>query len=186
MNTTKCFFAACATLAIATIGCGGTQSGNGGAGGTTAEAKEASAVIEGKSGTSTTGGATFTSDGKNVTLKLEVTGAPAGEHAVHIHVNPDCSSPDAESAGDHWNPTHEAHGKFGTEPFHLGDIGNMTVGADGKGSISLTTDLWSIGTGQVNDVTSHSIVIHASPDDLASQPSGNAGTRIGCGVIKRM
>lgn len=183
MNTTKSFFAACGALAIATFGCGGTQAGNGG---TAGEAKEASATIEGKSGSTTAGAATFTSDGKNVTLKLEVTGAPAGEHAVHIHVKPDCSSPDAESAGDHWNPTTEGHGKFGAEPFHLGDIGNMTVGADGKGAISLTTDLWSIATGQMNDIVDHSIVIHASPDDFVSQPAGNAGTRIGCGVIKRM
>lgn len=149
------------------------------------QAREATAAIESRSGSKVTGNATFTADGNNVTLKIDLHGLPAGVHAVHIHEKGDCSSSDAESAGGHWNPTSEAHGKWGTAPFHLGDIGNVTVAADGNGTITLTTDKWSIGTGERNDVVGHAIVVHSKQDDLKSQPAGAAGSRIGCGVISR-
>jgi Cu-Zn family superoxide dismutase len=163
-------------------GTGGTGGGTGGSGGSVA-AKEASATIEAKSGSTTAGTATFTIDGDMVTVKVDVTGVDAGVHAVHIHDHPDCSSDDGMSAMGHWNPTMKDHGKWGTDPFHLGDIGNMTVGADGTGSITLTTDLWTLGTGDMNDVVGHAIMIHADPDDFVTQPTGMAGARIGCGVI---
>lgn len=192
MNTMNFLFVPCAlaaALASATIGCGGPQTGGGGSGGTAATAtdgaKQASAVMEPKSGTTTSGTATFTTDGKAVTLMLEVANATRGEHAVHIHEKPDCSAPDAASAGEHWNPTNVAHGKPNGGPFHLGDIGNMKVGDDGRGSITHTTELWTIGTGDMNDVVGHSVIVHASADDFTSQPAGAAGGRISCGVIKR-
>lgn len=87
------------------------------------------------------------------------------------------------SAGGHWNPTNTAHGKWGDGEFHLGDIGNITVGKDGTGVIELTTDLWEIGTGSDRDVVGKAIILHAGADDFTSQPSGAAGARIGCGAI---
>ena len=93
--------------------------------------------------------------------------------AVHPTVNP---------LAGHWNPTDVEHGKWGEGEFHLGDIGNITVGEDGTGRITLTTDLWEIGTGSDIDVVGKSIIIHADADDFVSQPSGAAGARIGCGV----
>jgi Cu-Zn family superoxide dismutase len=107
-----------------------------------------------------------------------------GPHAVHIHETGDCSAEDGSSAGGHWNPTGEEHGKWGEHPFHLGDIGNIEVGEDGTGSITLSTDLWSIGDSSDHDVVGKSIVVHAGADDFKSQPSGAAGERIGCGVIE--
>ena len=79
------------------------------------------------------------------------------------------------------------HGKWGApgEHFHLGDIGNLTVGADGKGTITLETTKWTAGGGGVNDVIGHAIVVHGGVDDFKSQPAGNAGPRIGCGVIAK-
>ncbi len=87
------------------------------------------------------------------------------------------------SAGGHWNPTAEDHGQWDTQPFHLGDIGNVVVDEEGKGSLSLITDRWSMGGGGANDILGKAVVVHADPDDFKTQPSGAAGARIGCGVI---
>ena len=148
----------------------------------------AKADIDAKSGSKLKGKATFTQNDKGeLVLRIDVSDAPPGEHAVHIHEKGDCSSPDGKSAGDHWNPTHMEHGKWGApgEHHHLGDIGNMSVGADGKGTITLETNKWTAGTGATNDVVGHAIVVHGGVDDFKSQPAGNAGPRIGCGVINK-
>lgn len=149
----------------------------------TPSAKQAIATIGPVGENSATGMAVFTQDGDQITLTIEVQNVSPGIHGVHIHEYGDCSSPDGKSAGGHWNPTDVEHGKWGEGEFHLGDIGNITVGEDGTGSIELTTDLWEIDTGSDIDVVGKSIILHADADDFVSQPSGNAGARIGCGVI---
>ena len=149
----------------------------------TPSAKQAIATIGPTSGNSVTGMAIFTQNDDQIMLTIEIQNASPGIHAVHIHENGDCSAPDGKSAGGHWNPTDVAHGKWGEGEFHLGDIGNITVGEDGTGSIELTTDLWEIDTGSDVDVIGKGIIVHADADDFTSQPSGNAGARIGCGVI---
>jgi Cu-Zn family superoxide dismutase len=144
----------------------------------------AQAELAAKSGSNLKGTATFTPDGKGgLVLTIAVSGAPPGMHAVHIHETGDCSAPDAKSAGGHWNPTHEAHGKWATPPHHLGDIGNLDVKPDGKGTLTMRTDKWTATGGGANDVVGHALVVHGAPDDFKSQPAGNAGPRIGCGVI---
>ena len=148
-----------------------------------APAKQATAMIGSLGDSGVTGMAVFTQNGDQITLMAEIQGATPGLHAIHIHANGDCSAPDGTSAGGHWNPTDVAHGKWGEGEFHLGDIGNITVGADGTGRITLTTDLWEIGTGSDIDVVGKGIIVHAGADDFTSQPSGAAGARIGCGVI---
>jgi Cu-Zn family superoxide dismutase len=163
-----------------TGGAGGEGQGGGGGG----SASSAEAMIEAKSGSNVSGTATFTSDGKMVTLVVTVKGVEMpGEHGVHIHEMGNCMSPDAMSAGAHWNPTMKDHGKWGVDPFHLGDIGNMMVDAQGNGTITLTTDLWTIGGGGQNDVVGKAILVHDMADDFMTQPAGGAGARIGCGVI---
>ena len=149
----------------------------------TEPAKQANAMIGASNDSGVTGVAVFTQNGDQITLTIEIQGASPGLHAVHIHANGDCSAPDGTSAGGHWNPTGVAHGKWGEGEFHLGDIGNITVGEDGTGRITLTTDLWEIGTGSDVDVVGRGIIVHAGADDFTSQPSGAAGARIGCGVI---
>jgi Cu-Zn family superoxide dismutase len=146
----------------------------------------ATADIAAKSNSTVKGTATFSDEGKgNIKLVVDIAGAPPGLHAVHIHDKGDCSSPDGKSAGDHWNPTHMEHGKWGApgDHHHLGDIGNVDVKADGTGTITLETNKWTVGGGGVNDVVGHAIIVHGAVDDFKTQPTGNAGPRIGCGVI---
>ena len=148
-----------------------------------APAKQATAMIDALGDSGVTGMVVFTQNGDQITLTAEIQGASPGLHGFHIHANGDCSSPDGKSAGGHWNPTDVGHGKWGEGEFHLGDIGNISVGEDGTGRITLTTDLWEIGTGSDIDVVGKGIIVHADADDFVSQPSGAAGARIGCGVI---
>ena len=146
--------------------------------------QQAIAIIGSASGSNLTGKATFTQSGDTIALTIEIQNVSPGLHAVHIHEKGDCSSPDGTSAGGHWNPTNVAHGKWGEGEFHLGDIGNITVGEDGTGKIELTTNLWEMGTGSDLDIVGRGIIVHAGADDFTSQPSGNAGARIGCGAIQ--
>ncbi len=148
------------------------------------EESRAEAVIEPKSGSKLTGHALFVMKKDRVTLTLTVENAPPGIHAVHLHEKGDCSAPDAMSAGPHWNPTNVAHGQWGHDPFHRGDIGNIEVGKDGKGRTTLETDLWTLGGKPETDVVGHAIIVHSGPDDFVTQPTGNAGGRIGCGVVR--
>jgi Cu-Zn family superoxide dismutase len=143
---------------------------------------KASAVIEGRSGSKLTGSAEFMMHGGTMMVTVTVKGAAPGVHAVHIHDKGDCSSPDANSAGGHFNPGGHQHGAPDGKEHHAGDLGNMTVEADGTGSIMVHTgDLALEGP---NSVIGRSIIIHDKPDDFVTQPTGNAGGRIGCGAIK--
>ena len=150
----------------------------------TMPSQQAIAILGSASGSSLTGTATFTQNGETITLIVEIQNVSPGLHAVHIHEKGDCSALDGTSAGGHWNPTNVAHGKWGEGEFHLGDIGNITVGEDGTGTIELTTNLWEMGTGSDLDIVGTGIIVHADADDFTSQPSGNAGARIGCGAIQ--
>lgn len=147
----------------------------------------ATADIEPRSGSNARGKATFSRDGKGqLVLVVEMEGLSPGARAVHLHAKGDCSAPDGSSAGDHWNPTRSQHGKWDAPAgYHLGDVGNINVAPDGTGTISLTTTKWTAGTGAANDVVGKSIVVHSGTDDFESQPAGNSGPRVGCGVIIR-
>ncbi len=106
-------------------------------------------------------------------------------HAVHIHEFGDCTAKDATSAGGHWNPEGEDHGKLDHgDHFHLGDIGNVTANEDGIATLTGTTDKWSMVEGVSNSIIGKSVVVHEHADDFTSQPSGAAGGRIGCGIIE--
>jgi len=120
-----------------------------------------------------------------VIMNLDITvPAKAGKTvAVHIHEHGNCADT-AKMAHGHWNPTNAQHGKWGSGSFHSGDIGNVKLNAKGKGSLSLTTDLWTLGGKPDKNILGKSIIIHGGMDDYKTQPSGNSGTRIGCGVIK--
>jgi superoxide dismutase, Cu-Zn family len=123
--------------------------------------------------------------GGKVKMTLEITvPAKAGKSiAVHIHEHGDCSDT-AKMAHGHWNPTNAQHGKWGSASFHSGDIGNVKLNAKGKGTLTLTTDLWSLGGKPDKNILGRSIIVHGGMDDYKTQPSGNSGTRIGCGVIQ--
>lgn len=129
------------------------------------------------------GRANFFDDGK-VTVILA--NAPPGKHGVHIHENGSCAPNDAGAAGaagGHWNPTSEPHGGP-SEASHLGDLGNIEVAEDGRGTLSITKSQLEVGGDSPNNVIGKALVIHADEDDLETQPSGASGARIACGVIQ--
>jgi len=176
--------AVCCWIAPALLlGCG-AQKGTPSEAETTQDVKKAIAWINATEGNTFQGSAIFIKSGEKIELSVQIDPGPPGVHAVHIHEHGDCSAPDGTSAGGHWNPGGQDHGKWGVEPFHLGDIGNITVGEDGTGKLTLITDLWSMGTGAENDILDRAIIVHAGADDFTTQPTGNAGARIGCGVIR--
>lgn len=139
----------------------------------------------GKSQSNLKGEAIFTEmDSSEVKLEVTIEGVKPGQHAVHLHENGDCSAADASSAGGHWNPLDVGHGNRKTMgSHHKGDIGNLTVGQDGTGSMTLEIKGWTIGGPDSTNVLNKALIVHAGADDFISQPSGAAGDRIGCGVI---
>lgn len=152
------------------------------------ESATAEAIITGtKSDTTVNGTAVFTqgSDGK-VKMELTVTAPQMANRsvAVHLHEHGDCGASGMNTHG-HWNPTGKAHGKWGSGEFHSGDIGNVTLDSAGKGTASIETDLWSIGGDSAKDITGKAVIVHSGVDDYTTQPTGNAGSRIGCGVIEK-
>jgi Cu-Zn family superoxide dismutase len=156
-------------------------------------AQRAAVTLESKSGSNTTGTATFSVVDGAVTLTLTVRGATPGLHGAHLHAVGDCSAANASSAGDHWNPEQHPHGS-GTQdagPSHLGDLGNVTVQADGVGTLTFSNPEWKLGDRSPWDVLGKALVIHADPDDLMTQSNpdagvtpGKSGSRIACGVIE--
>lgn len=139
-----------------------------------------------KSDSKMNGMAKFTANGNEVSMELNVSGVEPGMHAIHIHDMADCSSPDGKSAGGHWNPGGMDHGKWGEMAHHAGDIGNFDVDANGNGMMTFSTDKWCIGCeDSTKNILNHGLIIHAGVDDFKTQPTGDAGGRIGCGEIRK-
>jgi Cu-Zn family superoxide dismutase len=135
--------------------------------------------------TAVTGTARFEQmDNGKVKMNLELTVPTKAnqEVAVHIHEHGDCGD-SAKAAHGHWNPTGAAHGKWGEGAFHAGDIGNVKLDGSGKGSLEMETDLWSIGGDSTKNILNKALMVHGGVDDYKTQPTGNAGSRIGCAVI---
>src|SRR5215212_6803889 len=127
---------------------------------------------------------------KIVHVELQVTGMPAGPHGIHFHMTGQCDGSSATpfaTAGSHFNPLGRQHGLDNPAGPHAGDAPNFTVNADGTGKASFTTDRVSLTEGSTSlfDDDGSAIVIHASADDQTSQPAGNSGARIVCGVVRR-
>lgn len=128
------------------------------------------------------GDLTLSSAGSGVRITGKVDGlTPGSEHGFHIHEKGDCSAPDASSAGGHYNPASTPHGNPGGGAHHAGDIRNLV--ADGSGVANVDVIVEGVSIGGQNDVLGRAVVVHESPDDYASQPAGNSGARIACGVI---
>ena len=122
--------------------------------------------------------------GDGVHLRGEVGGLkPNSTHGIHIHENGDCSAADASSAGGHFNPSTEAHGKVGTSTHHGGDMNNIVANADGVAQVDVHASGVVLGGDAANNAVGRAVIVHADPDDYTSQPSGNAGARVACGVI---
>lgn len=150
------------------------------------EASKLTVVMYAKSDSYTEGDISLKENNGKVKMNVEMKGLTPGEHAIHIHEKGDCSAADGTSAGGHWNPSDEKHGKWGEHAFHMGDIGNLV--ADDKGFVSyeFETDKWCLGCDDsTKNIIGKSFIIHAGADDFESQPSGNAGSRVACGVIEK-
>jgi len=115
-----------------------------------------------------------------------LTGLPPGSsHGFHVHETGDCSAPDATSAGGHFNPDGAPHGdRAAGGAHHAGDMPNLVAGDDGSATVDQYLGGLEIGTGGANDIIGRGLIVHAQADDYATQPTGNAGARIACGVIE--
>lgn len=132
------------------------------------------------------GVATFLESNDGVNIAVQVRSLTPGLHGIHIHETGKCKSPDFKSAGGHFNPFAVSHGLRNPKGYHVGDLGNILIKEDGTGTMLTLSSLATL-QGSKNSLFRKggtALVIHSGPDDLISDPTGNAGSRVACGVIK--
>ncbi len=144
-------------------------------------ANKAIAVIHPTKGSKVEGTVTFTQKGNTVLVQVAIEGLSPGKHGFHIHEYGDCSAPDATSAGGHFNPTQKTHGCPGSSEQHVGDLGNLI--ADRKGRAYYEESFEGLSLEGPESIIGKAVIIHEKQDDCVSQPTGDAGSRVGCGVI---
>lgn len=119
-----------------------------------------------------------------VYLQAVVTGlGPGGEHGFHVHEAGDCGAPDGSSAKGHFNPFGKPHAHYSTPERHAGDLPSLKADASGRAALEKRLDLISVTPGPAS-IVGRAVLVHAQPDDYRTQPSGNAGARIACGVVR--
>ena len=143
----------------------------------------AEAVLEARSGSTVSGTVSFQGVGQKVRVEARVAGLTPGQHGFHVHEAGDCSAADASSAKGHFNPAAKAHGHHGGGDRHAGDMPNLVADATGKATLTAELDMLALNEGPAG-ILRRSVVIHADPDDYKSQPAGNSGKRVACGVIR--
>ncbi|MEP7072498.1 MAG: superoxide dismutase family protein [Verrucomicrobiota bacterium] len=142
---------------------------------------KAIAVLHPTQGSSVGGTVTFTADGDTVKVVADLTGLTAGKHGFHIHEFGDCSDPKAASAGGHFNPANHQHGAPDATDRHAGDLGNIEADASGKAHLEMTDQMMKLSG--ADSIVGHAVIVHEKADDLKTQPTGDAGGRLACGVI---
>ena len=149
-----------------------------------AQAKPVKVMLSDAAGKSV-GTATLTETKTGISIALDLMGLPAGEHAIHIHQTAKCEAPAFTTAGGHFNPTTKKHGLDNPDGHHAGDMKNFTVAANGTAKATITDDAVTLADGAASVFTGGgtALMIHATADDMKSDPAGNAGARIACGVI---
>lgn len=185
-------FILAAALAIALAGCAATAPTVKSAATSSAKpvpavstARQAVANLASASGSLVSGRLTLVPMGNGVHVTGEVGGfKPGSSHGFHIHEKGDCSAADASSAGGHFNPTLQPHGRAMQGAHHAGDSDNIVADAKGVARVNAHVIGVTLGGGAANDIVGRAFVVHAAADDYTSQPSGNAGARVACAVIK--
>lgn len=170
MELRNILFAGAAGALILTTGCASLS-----------ERPDATAALAPRSGSNVTGEVRFAETPRGLKIWANVAGLTPGEHGFHVHESGDCSAPDAMSAKGHFNPMNKAHGHHEAMEHHAGDMPNLVANANGEASYSI--ELVGVSLSGPNGVLGRSIVVHADPDDYRSQPAGNSGKRLACGVI---
>lgn len=143
-----------------------------------------SAKLEAKSGSKVQGTIIFQEYAPKVRVFGEVRGLTPGKHGIHVHTNGDCESPDAMSAGDHYSPYGGRHHTPTSPDRHLGDFGNILAGPDGVAHVDMVIEGVTLALIGANSIIDRALVIHANEDDF-SDPTGNSGARIACGIIEQ-
>lgn len=161
-------------LGMAASGCASI----GGSSGPAAEAK-----LQPTRGSTASGSVSFVQQGDRILVNATVSGLTPGTHGFHIHDKGDCSAPDATSAGGHFNPAGHPHGHPQMGPHHAGDMSMLE--ADASGNARLSAELSGVAFDGDQGIVGRGLIVHASPDDFKTQPTGNSGARVACGVIIR-
>jgi Cu-Zn family superoxide dismutase len=144
----------------------------------------ATAQLQPTTGNTTSGSVSFVQKGKKVLVSGEIRGLkPNAEHGFHVHEKGDCSSGDGMSAGGHFNPTGAPHGSHGMGMHHTGDLPSLKADAGGVARFNFESGSLAVGSG-VTDVVGRGLIVHRDPDDYKTQPTGNAGPRLACAVIR--
>ena len=142
---------------------------------------KAIAVLHPTQGNNVSGSVTFTASADSVRVVADVTGLTAGKHGFHIHEFGDCSDPKAANAGGHFNPTNHQHGAPDATDRHAGDLGNIEADASGKAHLDVIDKVMKLSG--ADSIVGHAVIVHEKADDLKTQPTGDAGGRVACGVI---
>ena len=153
---------------------------------TTAEKEIAMASLNSTANNTAIGTAKFFAlPGDKIKMDLEINMAERADSnvAIHFHEHGDCGNK-GENTHGHWNPTNEAHGKWESANYHSGDIGNIKLDSKGHATLSVTTDRWNVTEGDMKNIIGRGVIVHGGTDDYTTQPTGNSGPRIGCGVIE--
>lgn len=153
--------------------------------GTAQPGPQAVAQLQPTKDSAASGTATFTQRGGKVLVEARISGLkPNGEHGFHVHEKGDCSSGDGLSTGAHFNPFGKQHAHFTTTERHAGDLPALKADASGNATLSIEVDVITVADGPMS-ILGRGLIVHAQPDDYTTQPTGNAGPRIACGVIQR-
>lgn len=169
--------AALAVVAVAVAALGGCETFE-------AQGPRAVAKLEVPKGSTVWGSVSFVETGAGVLVRADVRGLPAGgEFGFHVHEKGDCSAPDFTSAGGHFNPGGKPHSHYGKPERHAGDLRNLRADMEGNATYAFETKLLAVKPGPTS-VVGRAVVIHRDADDYASQPAGNSGPRIACGLIR--
>lgn len=177
------FGLAMGAAAAVVAGCGNMGASTPTSSAASVSATKATAALVAKSGTNTGGRVNFDQQTGGTMVTVQVTGlAPGSIHGFHVHEKGDCSAPDAMSAGGHFNPSGKQHGQMSMGEHHAGDMNNLTADASGNVRVQFLMPDVTVATGP-NSVVGRAVVVHKDPDDYRTQPTGNSGGRIACGVV---